>query len=56
LPSLKNESELWQLSGLIECDKPNIDLYEFSGKALVNKKEMYFYKTLISSFEQRKSN
>ena len=40
LPSLENEEELWSLSGLIECEKPNLDLYEFNGKVIVNNKEM----------------
>jgi phospholipid-translocating ATPase len=35
-PTLKTESEFSNLRGVIKCDKPNLRLYEFSGKIILN--------------------
>jgi hypothetical protein len=32
----ETESELANFRGVIECEKPNLNLYEFSGKITVN--------------------
>ena len=36
LPLLNNEANLEHLRGVIQCDKPNLRLYEFSGKIIID--------------------
>ena len=36
IPVIKNETDLINYRGVIKCDKPNLELYEFKGKIEVN--------------------
>lgn len=40
LPVLNRESELEKLHGVIKCDKPNANLYEFNGKILYKNQQI----------------
>ena len=40
LPPLSNETELSSFRGVIQSDKPNLNLYEFNGKLFFDNKEM----------------
>ncbi|CAF0707238.1 unnamed protein product [Brachionus calyciflorus] len=38
-PILSNEEELSKFQGVIKCDKPNANLYDFTGKVVIHGKE-----------------
>ena len=40
LPIAETLEELSNYRGVIKCDKPNLDLYDFKGKIEINKKEL----------------
>ncbi len=35
-PSLASEEEIFDMSGVVTCEKPNAKLYDFKGKLLLN--------------------
>lgn len=39
IPDFKNEKEIGKFKGVIEFEKPNKDLYDFTGKLINNKVE-----------------
>lgn len=38
-PHLNNESELFSLSGVVKCDKPNTQLYHFNGSLFIDQNQ-----------------
>ncbi len=40
LTFITNENDLINLRGVIKCDKPNVELYDFKGKIEINKQEL----------------
>ena len=40
IPLLKTEEDLYKFRGVIKCDKPNLELYDFKGKIEINKTEL----------------
>ena len=40
LALLKTEEDLSKFRGVIKCDKPNLELYDFKGKIEINKIEL----------------
>ena len=39
LPSFKTQKQIGNFNAVIEYEKPNIDLYNFNGKVIINKNE-----------------
>ena len=38
-PLLSSEKELSELRAVIKCDKPNVNLYDFTGKVIIDQNE-----------------